>query len=92
MFAACFDIEVIMRRGHRISATPQNYLWRDEHILSGIGSGMAPETTTGRAGAKKNSRAIPREERGAHFRPVVISQSTSGILHHRKLEGATVAG
>ena len=45
MFAAGYEVEVIKRWGRWLSSTFQQYLWRDQLIMSTIGRGMIPLTT-----------------------------------------------
>ena len=42
MFAAGYEVEAIKRRGRRLSSTSQQYLWRDQLVMSKIGRCMIP--------------------------------------------------
>ena len=61
MFAAGYEVEAIKRRGRWLSSTFQQYLWRDQLIMSTIGRGMLLRAirpvlgqNLGRAGGRSN--------------------------------------
>ena len=97
MFAVCFEMEIVKRRGRRVSATFRQYLWRGEYILSNICRGMLRQNKN--HGRPEPCYPPPRDggkrakmSRSAHRRSVAISKCMSGALRHRKLPGVTDEG
>ena len=85
MCAVGFEMATVKRRDRRISTTFRQYLWRGEHILSGISRGMFPNHRNhGRSGGKR-TRYRSISDREALRRLVGISNCTSAALRHYSL-------
>ena len=88
MFAAGYEVEVIKRRGRWLSSTFQQYLWRDQLIMSTIGRGMVPTTAARPVLSRNNGRAGGKVKHGEKRPPgrlSVISHELVKLLRHKHM-------
>ena len=90
MFASGYEVEVIKRWGRWLSSTFQQYLWRDQLIMSTIGRGMVPTIAAKPVLSRNNGRAGGKGKQGEKRSPdrlSVISHELVKLLRHKHMRG-----